>query len=404
MTGLDTAIREAIDRAGARDAETRQRVYRSARAALEKSIARRPDLDEATADQQRSRFDAIIAEIEAEKATTEVPVSPSAPLNAEPWAASQADPSSAVPSVSVDKGRDDVGSDAADVPLLDAGEVREPAPDAAAPVPDLKAELTGEDGDDTPPAAMFKGIGAEVRADNRPSRKAERQAQKRERRQARRSRPARRSARLWSTLFLLVSVLVFGALALWFLNVTGLVGDSTTIAGTANSFRKFDAASAGGNSDLMTEDGFGGAWSPIYVPGKSDTAQAGSSAKIEPVANERGKALRLTSSAADANGDIRIAVPAHLLAGMAGTSSIIALNVRAVDGKPTQIAVECDFGPLGHCGRRRFDVAVEMTDVVFRVDLSKAAPGGDGSILINTDIDGQGRSIDLFAVGVRRGS
>lgn len=391
MAGLDTAIREAIDRANARDAVAREQVYRTARTALENSIARHPDLDEATIEGQRRRFDEIISEIEAEKAAAEDRIEPEpAPvLPANEWPATTAGPA-----------KDDAGTGrAADIPSLDSAEVREPRPETAAPDIDLQAERQQRPEDDAPFAATIETPGAPPPKKERSTRKARKPQAKEAKKRDRRSRG---TARIMSTLFLLVSLLVFGGLVLWLVNATGLLGDTASVSGNANSFRKFDAASSGDNSGLMTEHGFGRTWSPVFVPGKGDTVKLGPSAKMEAVSSERGKAVRLTSATPDQNGDVRIAIPAKLLAAMAGTSSIIALNVRALDGHPTQISVECDFGALGHCGRRRFDVAVEMTDVVFRVDLPKAQAGSGGTLLVNTDIGGKGRSIDLFAVGVRR--
>ena len=208
-----------------------------------------------------------------------------------------------------------------------------------------------------------------------------------------------------SALFLLVSLLVFGALLLWFLSATGLVGDTVTAGGGAGSFRKFDAVSGSQTPDLLTENGFVRAWSPIFVAGKGETVSAGPAAEVEKVTDERGKALRLTSTTAGPDGDLRIEVPAALVDRMAGRTSIVALNVRAVGGRPTQIAVECAFPSLGGCRRRRFDVAGEMTDVVMKLEFEDAAPPHKaGYLLLNTDIEGKGRPVELFAVGLRGGS
>ena len=252
---------------------------------------------------------------------------------------------------------------------------------------------------------MFGGLAAEVRAENRPAKKERDKADRKQRRASGRQRRPRSAARMMSTLFLLASLLVFGGLTLWFLSASGLVDETVTAGGGAASFRKFGTASSGAAPGLMTQDSFGGAWSPIFVPGKGDPIAAGPAARVEKVTDERGRALRLTSTTAGPDGDLRIEVPAALVDRMAGRTIVLALNLRATDGKPTEIAIECAFPSLGGCRRHRFPVAVEMTDVVMKVAFDKATPPHQpGYLLINTDIAGKGRSVDLFAVGLRGGS
>ena len=408
MTGLDTAIREAIDRADARDAAARERVYRSARRALESSLARRPELDRAMVDEQRQRFDELIREIEREKLAQEKAPG-SAPAAPRSDAGEAADPLAEAPAVD-DGDRAPAGDPGTTPPAAKAaaglgppGGGREAPQMAPAPLADVEPSGMPGSGDGRS-AGMFDGLAAEVRAEHRPAKKQRERADRKERRRdgnERRRRP-RAAARMMSALFLLVSFLVFGALALWFLSATGLVGDTVTAGGGASSFRKFDAVSNGGSPGLMTENSFGGAWSPIFAPGKGGTVSAGPAARVEKVTDERGKALRLTSTTTGPDGDLRIEVPAALMDRMAGRTSILALNVRGVGGKSTQIALECAFPSLGGCHRRRFTVSAEMTDVVMKLQFDKAAPPHKtGHLLLNTDIQGKGRSVDLFAVGLR---
>lgn len=418
VTGLDSAIREAIDRAEARDPAARERVYRSARQALERGLARRPDLDQATIDEQRRRFDELIREIESERVAEEdtAGAQPEARLSAaEEWT----DPFAAEP-LEPPVAEEPPFAEEEDRSSFAAGSVSKPHEPAAWPE---QEELRAENGVSPAPAPaargpgqaddpvhhsgdMFDRLAEEVRAERRPTRKERKAAGKQERRRARkeRRRPGT-AARLMSALFLLVSLLVFGALALWLLNATGLVGGTITAGGGASSFRKFDAVSNGGTSNLMTEDSFGGAWSPIFVPGKGDRIIPGPAAGVEKVSDERGKALRLTSTTSGPDGYLRIEVPAAVMDSMAGRTSILALNMRAVDGKPTEIAIECAFSSLGGCSRRRFHVAAEMTDVVMKLVFEKGTPPHrPGYLLLNTDIAGKGRPVDLFAVGLRGGS
>ncbi len=394
MTGLDAAIREAIDRAGARDAAARELVYQSARQALESGLARHRDLDRETADEQRRRFDELVRRIEAEKVAQDAPAA-NAPAAPEPRA---------FPPHADDPDADDPVEPFAMEPI-DPPDATFGSPTARMAVPDA-GRPSGPPEPVARPADPFDGLQAEVRAERRPTKKEIRRNERKEagRKRGERRRP-RTAARVMSAIFLLVSVIAFGALALWFVNASGLLGTTVTAGGGASSFRKFDSASSGAAPGLMTEDSFGKAWTPIFAPGKSGEVSPGPAAHVEKVTDERGGALRLTSTTAGPDGDLRIRVPADLMDRMAGKTSVIALNVRAVGGRPTQIAIECAFSALGDCSRRRFDVAAEMTDVVMKLGFSKGAPPRKaGYLLLNTDVEGKGRSIDLFAVGLRDGN
>lgn len=372
MTGLETAIRSAIERAGATDAETRQRIYRSARAALEKGLDQRPDLDPAAAAAQRSRFEALVREIEADEARA----NDGEAVFEEDAAASPEDDTPSVPSIDDDLADRPAG---ADVPRVSV-------------TPDARLGARESRDAETPPAATVAGEVEPART--RKGRKAAAREEKRERRSRRQARGG-----IFSTLFLLAVLLVFGGLALWFVDTAGLLDEGGKPVGPG-SFGSIDGSNAEG-AGLMAGGGFVGDWIAIFKAGKDEPPAAPGAATVQPVKDERGQAVRITSSKAGPDGSVHIAFPAETLARMAGKSWIIALNARSVGGKPTQIAIECSFGSLGDCGRQRMDVAVETTDIVFRVDFTKGtAPGEAGYLLVNSDISGQGKAIDLFAVGV----
>jgi hypothetical protein len=87
---------------------------------------------------------------------------------------------------------------------------------------------------------------------------------------------------------------------------------------------------------------------------------------------------------------------------MANRESLIALTLRSSSEEPTQIYVRCNLPGLGDCGRRRFDVSYEVQDVIFSVNLSgKTFNGGEGQLLINSDVSGDERGIDLFSIRIR---
>ncbi|TPW25956.1 hypothetical protein [Pararhizobium mangrovi] len=501
MNGLESAIRAAIDRAGAQDAEARSRVYERVRVSLERALAERGDLDERTIEAQRSRFVRAVETIEGEKTADEPAVQDEAPRSDEQASEEATQPEADAPanpavSDTPDTTHRELHSAPVDerAPSETDAEPETDEPDRASePVPSV--DLRSEDGavgsvppvagDDRAPAHgeapalgspeeersdtgegadVFSGLAADRRADEgseaskrkttsrrtvlfrrgrdaREEGRGERDAGpaemaaaatpiepdrrdtaktapatgrrgRRKQRKAERDATAQgdapifgRSALRWlSNSFLLVSLLVFVLFGLWLVGQIGLLDEPNRGPGPG-TFAKFDSAGNGVPDDLFTEGGFVGAWKPILAPGDDavkGSAEPGPDASIRPVSAERGAALRLISKNPDESGDIRIRIPAETLSFMAGRVTTVALNLRGVSGKGAEVAIECDFGALGDCSRRRFTIDPEMTDVVFDVDLTgKSAAQAAGSLLINTDIGGNPSPVDLFAAGVR---
>lgn len=369
MTGLETAIRSALERAGASDAATRERVYRSARAALEKGLAQRPDLDPEAADAQRQRFEALVREIEEDEVRSREDADRTSGLASAP-------------------------APAAEIPVVEADRSERRAPSAEAPVIAISEGRLGA----SPGVAREMPAAETVVGEVKPERtRRGRKKEAREEKRARRERRKGRGSGLLSTLFLLVTLIVFGGIALWFLDVSGLLDESRQGGGGPASFSRRNAEGAG----LMTSGGFVGDWIPVFRAGKDDPPSPGSAATVEPIKDEQGQAVRITSAGNGPEARVRISFPIDTLRRMAGNEWVIALNARAAGSEPTQIAIECAFGSLGDCGRRRIDVAVETTDIVFKVDFTKGTPPAEpGYLLVNSDISGQGKAIDLFAVGL----
>ena len=79
MSGLETAIRSALDRSDRTNPEIRARIYQSARQALEAGLRKQDITDVNVIAAQRQRLEATIREIEAEeraRPTQAIPVSP----------------------------------------------------------------------------------------------------------------------------------------------------------------------------------------------------------------------------------------------------------------------------------------------------------------------------------------
>ena len=114
--------------------------------------------------------------------------------------------------------------------------------------------------------------------------------------------------------------------------------------------------------------------------------------------------MRLISQSSGSDGNVSISVPADVLQQLAGKSSTIAITLQSTSDEPTQITVECDFQSLGDCARHRFSVTRQKSDILLQVRFDRSlAPNSAGSLMINSDVDGKARGINLYAVRILPG-
>ena len=64
------------------------------------------------------------------------------------------------------------------------------------------------------------------------------------------------------------------------------------------------------------------------------------------------------------------------------------------------MSVDCNFGELGDCGRRRYVDGREKNASLFDLGFPVIRPNAAGTIAINSDFEGQGRSVDIYEIRV----
>jgi hypothetical protein len=203
----------------------------------------------------------------------------------------------------------------------------------------------------------------------------------------------------------LVAAVVMGA---WWVETSGLLKTAaerdTSVANPPSTVQSEDFDGAAGLKTLGPQSGFSGDWVDVFTPADASNVKAGSRAAADPVSDERGQRLRITSATPDADGNVSIEIPASVLEQISGKTSTVALSVQSDTGKQTQFSVECDFSSLGDCGRHRFTVNEEKNDMLFKVTFDRSlAPSSPGHILINSDVTGDGNSLSVYAVRILPG-
>jgi hypothetical protein len=163
-------------------------------------------------------------------------------------------------------------------------------------------------------------------------------------------------------------------------------------------------AGSAGPQALDARGGFSDDWIEVFEPQQVSALRPRANALVDIVTASDGSAAQIISRSGDQAGVIEVTVPTDVLREMAGRTSTIALTVQSMDDAPVQISVECDFPRMGACPRHRFTVNPQKLDALFRVSFENGmAPSTPGRLLINADLAGSGRGVNLYAVRVLPG-
>jgi hypothetical protein len=393
VSGLETAIRTALDNADRDNPEIRAKIYQSARQALEAGLRKQDVTDSEAVAHHRHRLETTIHMIEAEERQRLHP--------------RQGPPEVEVPPVV------EVPTPVAQSPRmategpLFGGETR--APDIANDRFDDDSGLAGLHAGN----ADHLGAAAEApqafAADKRPANMDFRP----ERAVAR-----RKPRKFFSRLLVWCVLLAFIGMGAWWVHTSGLLLTAaqrdTSVANPPATTTPEDFNGASDNhtpaSDsseapvIDPQNSFSSAWLEVFKPSDAGKIVKGAQSRVENIAESDGPALRLTSQSNGGDGNVGISVPADVLQQLAGKSSTIAITLQSTSDEPTQITVECDFQSLGDCARHRFTVNREKSDVLLQVRFDRSlAPTSAGKLMINSDVDGKARGINLYAVRVLPG-
>ncbi|AGB69981.1 putative regulator protein [Rhizobium tropici CIAT 899] len=403
-----------MDRSDRANPEIRARIYQSARQALEAGLRKQDITDVNVVAAQRQRLEATIREIEAEErahAAQAMPVSPEL----------------STPNVSPSAPRPEAGqSPQRPEPVMSVrGETRDPpmSANAAAPVEPMSVEPGGRGddfGDMRAGPADHLGADSDVRPTAAAAPAARSMNFKPERAAVR-----RKPRKFFSRLLVFCILLAFLGVGAWWIKTSGVLMsasqrdtsvpnppahvDSQDFSGNSNDEDTSDQDDNSGpvNPGLATIDpqnSFSAEWLEVLKPTDAPKVTTSPQSKAENVSENEGPAVRLTSLSSGPDGSGSIEVPVNVLQQMAGKASTVALTLQSTSDAPTQITVECDFGSLGRCGRHRFTVSRQKTDSLFQVKFDRAmAPTSSGRLIINSDVDGKARGVNIYAIRVLPG-
>jgi hypothetical protein len=370
---VEKAIRNALEKGNAEDRTFREKVYRSAFAALERATQAHPELTVETAIRRRQNLQAKITSIESEylPAAPALPVHPGEvpPISLdEPHAASEA-PSVEAPAA-------EAGGEAVPSVALDD----DPEPAEGAPSVDLGASEPSK------PVLAGSTPAATVAPD-------------RDERRAKRRRPL-------AAMFVAVTLACAAAIGGWWAYELGLfkLPAAPPSAPPGIVEEEFDpaeevplqpgepgTAAEGGTQELRN-------WITVFSPDDPSAVNAPNGATAEVSEDESGQFMRIRSGTTGAA--VVFDVGQGILEQIAGKKAVFDISARAEDGTQTQISISCDFGELGDCGRKRYAVGYERGEYLFDVELPANRPGAGGSIAVNSDFSNEGKAVDIYEIRV----
>jgi len=423
LSGLEQAIRNALERAERSDADIRARIYQSARNALDTGLRKQEVSDPQVIERQRQRLEMTIRDIEDEELARLRSIA-------------------RFEKVALERKPEEEESGPVDLnPESQSDSTQDAAPIIEHEAPPAFAQRTEREIRIEPEYAAWREPRAEpeIRIETNERATASQTADDdtlsdffatREPREDKPARPVedtdrdeaagspvpherRKASRAGSVLVsLFVYACLFGIIGggVWWLYATGMIEaamkGNTDFDLVPKQLQSTASDTAQNETRLDTLRGFSGEWMDIYKPGSnSDLVRPRSKAAIEEGRDSDGVATIISSNAPDQDGDVLVEVPASILQELAGKTSTLAITVKSNTEKPAQIYIQCEFKTLGDCGRHRYTVTNERADELIQVKFDgKLGPSEAGHIVINSDLTGEGSAIRLYGIRVLPGS
>jgi hypothetical protein len=396
LDAIEKAIRNAFEKGNAEDRAFREKVYRSAFAALDRALQANPSLTVEAAINRRKAMQAKITEIESE-------FQPAASAAPEPGVAAErvADGDVAPePTIGDDRER---AARAAPEPVAAAGAGNEPTFDASVEperrgtaepstgAPEVSLDWRMEPRE-APPTPDISGARTPTLAGDT----AAEVAPDRDERRARRRLP-------FAQMFLAATVLAAIGIGGWWAFQTGLLKTpaerDTTVPNPPATVESEDFIPEAETPPLLPGQADAERhWVTVFSPENATQVAAPADTSAEVMEDDSGSFLRIRSGTSGSA--IVFDVGQGVLEQIAGRKATFDIIARAEEGQETEMSVDCNFGELGDCGRKRYAVGYQQGDYLFELDLPNADPGSGGTIAINSDFSNQGKAVDIYEIRV----
>ena len=358
MDAIEKAIRSAFAKGDPSDRAFREKVYRSAFGALDRAIASNPGMAPEMADLRRRHLTARISDIESEfipavAAVEEAPRPDRGPQSR--VATPSVEPSAGMHPAHDDRVRPE--------PVVEPGDMA--GAGTARDRHDFDYEV------DTPDVEYRK--------------------------------PPRRR-RPWAAVFIGVMILSMAVIGAWWAFDSGLFRSPSERDGSVPNppqvleDEEFDPDRPAEPPMLPGGPQNFDDWLVVFDPADPTTVTAPGDSNAEAMEGDAGRFIRIGSG--PSGSPILFDVGQGVLEGLAGQRVVFNIVAERPQEGETQIAVDCNLAELGDCGRKRYVVGVTREEFLFEIDLPNTDPGAGGTIAINPDVEGGGKTVDIYAIRV----
>ncbi|WP_180898819.1 hypothetical protein [Martelella soudanensis] len=414
MSGLETAIRTALENTDRRDANQRARVYQSARQALEKGLANQNITEPGAVARQRRRLDDIITAIEQEEAAAARKARDTVtgrPVFDDPFAVGRA-PERPAPSLEDEIGAITPGESMADEPAFEV------EPDARFAYPESPV-IASEDADNvdfteagfTMAPQVESGhldrealspmddiavsdedrmpLAGGVKADDSRPRRMSRKQRKAAAKAARTRKPVRRRRTLTA---MMIGVIVIAFLLLggwWMVDSNFAFNPENLDTSVPNPAPRIEAEDFEGASG----------WTTIFQPGTANVLTPGPQASLGNATFDNTPVVEIASNATGDAGAVTIALPVSVRGMLENGPVLIEISAVAPDGGGQPVGIYCADGTIEGCQRHRFTATTHRDSMVIRLDPSQGVL--PSRLMIQSDLNGSGTPLDIFAIRAR---
>lgn len=426
MSGLEQAIRKALENADREDANQRARIYQSARQALEGGLAKQNVTDPKVIARQRRRLDDIITTIEREEAEAARQArearKPRPPVFDDPFAVGKVPDKPTPDGPTIDTPTidgptldepvldDDDGLIAtgpgADFVVLPELSSADPdmrgftetgfAPEPERQSPGLADDAFAADAIETGHLSSRRGAFDDITVDDdarapaghairSEPRKAKTPKKGRKAKAAPGEKPKRRG--VFATLFMILILMAFLLFGVWWVLRSDFTLDpESRDTAVPNPPVRIEAEDFEGSST----------WTPIFTPGSAAGLTAGSAANLQNVTLDGVPAVTLTSTATGDAGAATVTLPPAVIELLQSGPVLIEATVLAPEGGGQPVGIYCADGTIDGCQRHRFTAPAHREDFVIRLTPN----GGDlpTRLMISGDLNGGGEPLDIFAI------
>ncbi|MET3599478.1 hypothetical protein [Martelella mangrovi] len=418
MSGLEQAIRTALESTDREDANQRARIYQSARQALEGGLAKQGITDSKAVARQRHRLDEIITAIEREEAEAARKArearSPRPVVFDDPFAVGRVPESPAAPEPDAPQEPSFEDARPAEPQIGDFGLRAEPEahfdyPESPVVSPERRetdfteADFSVSTQDSTESGHLDSGelsaiddlaVAAEERRPGGGTLKASGKKRPKKNRKAHRAerseRPPRKRGR-FARLLIFVIVLAFLVFGGWWVVSSNFALDPDSL----------DTAVPNPAPRIEAED-FEGAsgWTGLFQPGAETGFAAGSAVQVDNVTVDGVPAVQIAAQAGGDAGAVSINLPPAVREMLESGPVLIEASVLAPDGGGQSVGIYCADGTIDGCQRHRFTPSAHRESLVIRLDPSQ---GGvlPTQMMISSDLTGGGAPLDIFAIRAR---